>query len=29
MSTDRTQFAIFLVAMCIMLMAVLLIFQHV
>jgi hypothetical protein len=29
MSTDRTQFAIFLVAMCIVLMAVLLIFQHI
>jgi len=29
MSADRTQFAILLVAMCIVLMAVLLIFQHV
>jgi hypothetical protein len=29
MSADRTQFAIFLVAMCIVLMAVLLIAQHV
>jgi len=29
MSADRTQFAIFLVAMCIVLMAVLLIVQHI
>ena len=29
MSTDRTQFAIFLVAVCIVLMAVLLISQHI